>query len=105
MIVRIFTGSVWAGSAEFGDFEFDALPAVGHKIAFAYADGWQYGKVRDIAHRFGSADAAADIALLLSPLAEGGDPAEPLPLAGFDSLEGSTATGGSVPRAGPWGSR
>ncbi len=35
MRVRIYAGTSWSTAIEQGDYEFDLLPAVGHKLALA----------------------------------------------------------------------
>ena len=100
MLVRVFVGERWEGAAHEGDWRFDALPAVGDKLALAFADGWGVGEVRDRAHRLTDPNEAADVALLVSPLAGGGsiEAAPGLPFAALDRL------GGAGPgAASPWG--
>ncbi|MGY2736125.1 hypothetical protein [Sphingomonas sp. UYP23] len=104
MRVRIYAGSNWSTAIEHGDYEFDLLPAIGHKLALAAGQAWTVAVVRDIAHRIVEADEAADIALLMAPSVVGGSLDEPLPLALLDQNPGATRAS-SVPRtASPWGS-
>lgn len=106
MLVRIFVGSGWAAAQAHGDYVFDVLPAAGHKLAFATDTGWQAAIVIDVAHRFVDHGAAADIALLLSPLMDGDDRDAALPLAQFDRLGGAPGAGSAAtPATGPWSGR
>jgi len=103
MLVRIFMGATWVGADRQEDYEFDALPAVGHKLAIAYEDGWEVATVRDIVHRMTDPETAADIAILVSVPVQSGQASDALPLAGLD---GGIAkpSGVSVPKTtGPWG--
>ena len=104
MLVRIFMGASWAAADRQEDYEFDALPAVGHKLAIAYDDGWEVATVRDIVHRLTDPETAADIAVLVSVPVASGNAADALPLAGLDGVAGKTVST-SVPKtASPWDS-
>jgi hypothetical protein len=100
MIIRIFEGDNWAGAEPVGDFEFDLLPASGHKLAIAGPDGWMCGEVRDIAHRIGDPDHSADVALLAARLIQSGDRSA-MPFAELDRLKTPVSASG-IPKAGPW---
>ena len=97
MLVRLFVGERWSEAAHEGDWRFDILPAVGHKLAIAFRDGWGVGEVKDIVHRLTRADDAADIALLVARLDDGGGLDAALPLAALDRLGEARGSGG------PWG--
>ncbi|WP_404711138.1 hypothetical protein [Sphingomonas sp. MMS24-J13] len=101
MLVRVLQGNSWAAAEPIGDFEFEQLPTTGHKIAIAGPDGWSSGQVRDIAHRIGDPDEAADVALLVGPMLFGDDRSDMLPFGQLDQLSRPTATA-SVPKASPW---
>ena len=100
MLVRVLVGERWEGAAHEGDWRFDALPAVGDKLALAYADGWGVGEVRDRAHRLMDPKEAADIAVLVTPLQGGGsiEAVPGLPFAALDRLDGARSGANS-----PWG--
>jgi hypothetical protein len=103
MRVRIFAGETWSAAIVRGDHEFELLPAIGHKLAFASDGAWDVAVVRDIAHRLVDPDEAPDIAVLMSPPTRGGSVDEALPLALLDARLRPAASV-SVPRtAGPWG--
>lgn len=104
MLVRIFMGASWGVADRQEDYEFEALPAVGHKIAIAYDDGWEVATVRDVVHRLTDPETAGDIAILVSIPVTSGSAADALPLAGLDGVSAKTP-GVSVPKtASPWGS-
>lgn len=103
MRVRIFAGTSWSAAVEHGDYEFDLLPAIGHKLALAAGQVWDVAVVRDIVHRIVDTEEAPDIALLMAPPVRGGSMDDALPLALLDQNPG-TAGSVSVPRtASPWG--
>jgi hypothetical protein len=103
MLVRVLQGNSWTAAQPIGDFEFEALPIVGHKIAIAGPNGWSSGQVRDIAHRIGDPDEPADVALLIGPMLFGEDRSDMLPLSQLDQLA-RPAAAASVPKTSPWGS-
>ncbi|MBB4154982.1 hypothetical protein GGQ80_002899 [Sphingomonas jinjuensis] len=106
--VRLFQGDRWQDAEMAGDVTVDVVPAIGHHLALAGDDRWRVGKVVDIAHRIVDADEAADIALLVSRLIEGGSLDEPLPLAALDGEVGAMSPAPApapppAPSRGPWG--
>ncbi|TPG54240.1 hypothetical protein [Sphingomonas glacialis] len=104
MRVRIYAGPSWSAAIEHGDYEFDLLPAIGHKLALAAGQAWDVAVVRDIAHRIVDPAEAPDIALLMTPPVAGGSMDEPLPLALLDRNPGA-ASASSIPRtASLWAS-
>ncbi len=107
MLVRIFSGNSWSTADELGDFEFDEIPSIGHKLALS-GDTWDCGQVHDIVHRVVDGDEAADVALLLGPLVSAPLDRQPLPLGLLDQAGGAApASSSTVPNAGrrsPWGS-
>ena len=96
----MLVGERWEGAAHEGDWRFDALPAIGNKLAFAFPDGWGVGEVRDVAHRLMDPNEAGDIAMLVTPLRGGGsiEAAPGLPFAALDRLDGAGPGATS-----PWG--
>jgi len=100
MIVRILAGNNWSAAQPAGDYDFDILPQIGHKIVLAEHTGWAAAQVSDIVHRLSNPDGPADVALLVTPLASSNDRSE-LPTALLDSI-GRGAPVTSVPKAGPW---
>jgi len=100
MIVRILAGTSWSAAQPAGDYDFDALPQIGHKIVLAERSGWAAGQVRDIVHRLSEANGPADVALLVTPLASSSDRSA-LPTALLDSLDRAEPAA-SVPKQGPW---
>lgn len=107
--VRLFQGNRWQDAEMAGDVTVDVVPAIGHHLALAGDDQWRVGKVVDVAHRIVDADEAADIALLVSPLIDGGSLDEALPLAALDgrAVPGESAAAppasAPAPSRGPWG--
>jgi hypothetical protein len=102
MIIRVFSGRDWAGATVLDDAEFDVLPRKGEKLALARNGQWSVAVVTDIAHRI-TGDGAADVALLVGPVAESPQTDEILPLAALDGNPTVVAT--TVPRVakpGPW---
>jgi hypothetical protein len=95
MIIRILSGFSWTSSSHLGDFDFDVLPSVGHKITLAGKGSWDCGVVTDIVHRIVDEGQAADIAILLGPRTSGGDAKDPLPFEQLDQL-------GMKKAGGPW---
>lgn len=106
MLVRIFTGADWASAAQLGDFAFDQIPAIGHKLALIRDDRWACATVRDVVHRVIDGSEAADVALLLGSLATAPSGQEPLPFALLDGAAARSAAPTVPPagRASPWGS-
>lgn len=102
--VRLFEGSRWQDAAIAGDVVVDVVPAIGHRLALAQGDSWRVGKVVDVAHRIVDADEAADIALLVSPLVDGGSLDEALPLVALDGDVAAAPAATPAPSSrGPWG--
>ena len=108
--VRLFEGERWQDAGMAGDVTVDVVPAIGHRLALAGDDGWRVGTVVDVAHRIVDADEAADIALLVSRLIEGGSLDEALPLAALDGEAGAESPAPApapaptpAPSRGPWG--
>ena len=105
MLVRIFQGIDWASAAQLGDYAFDQIPAIGHKIALVRGDRWECGPVRDIVHRVIDGSEAADVALLIGSLATAPLGQDPLPFALLDAPAARPAapTVPTTGRTSPWG--
>jgi hypothetical protein len=104
MLVRIFEGEAWAAARPLGDFSFESVPIIGHKLVVVADAGWATGIVIDVAHRVTDPGEAADMALLVAPMTTSADQSD-LPLADLDRLARPGTPPSPVPapmRPSPW---
>lgn len=100
MIVRVFTGRNWSEATVLDDAEFDVLPRQGEKLALARDREWTVATVADVAYRC-TGHGAADVALLVGPVATSARGDELLPLAALDG-DPNFAPAPRAARRGPW---